>query len=239
MKPRIGIIVFARMSSARLPGKMLRELGGRTLLERVIERARCVHPDVVLATSQRRDDDALADAARALGTPVFRGSLDDVMGRGIQAARNHGFDAFARLCGDRPLFPIGDMRRGLALMAEAMTRGDHVDLVTTHAPQPVPAGLTTEVLRTEALARARSQTDEPRDLEHVTTCFYEHAERFNMVHLRTRMRDFAGLHFSIDQEEDAERIGAIFDETPEIDLPVERAAENLARVISKSGCADG
>jgi len=227
VKPRTGIIIFARMSSARLPGKMLRDLGGRTLLERVIERARCVHPNVVLATSQRSDDDALADAAKSLDAPIFRGSLDDVMGRAVQAAQEHGFDAFARLCGDRPLFPIDDMQRGLDVMTEALMRGEEVDLVTTHAPQPVPAGLTTEILRTEALARARSQTDESRDLEHVTTCFYDHPERFDIVHLQTGMREFAGLHFSIDREEDTQRIGTVFKEYPQVNLAVPLAASML------------
>ncbi|WP_376696632.1 cytidylyltransferase domain-containing protein [Wenzhouxiangella sp. EGI_FJ10305] len=228
MKPRTGIIVFARMSSSRLPGKMLRDLGGRTLLERVIERARCVHPDVVLATSQRPDDDALADAAEKLGVPHFRGSLDDVMGRAVRAAREHGFEAFARLCGDRPLFPLDDMRRGLALMEESMASGQLTDLITTHAPRPVPAGLTTEIIRTEALTDARSQTEDARDLEHVTTYFYDHPERFEIVNLETRMRDFSGLHFSIDQSEDARRIGLVFEKHPEVDLPVELAASVLS-----------
>lgn len=227
------------MSSSRMPGKMLRKLGNRTLLERVIERARYAHPDVVLATSQRAEDDALADVAEKLDARVVRGSLDDVMGRAVQATQEHGFDAFARLCGDRPLFPIDDMQRGLGVMTDALRRGENIDLVTTHAPQPVPAGLTTEILRTEALARARSQTDDPRDLEHVTTCFYNHPERFDIVHLQTRMRDFAGLHFSIDRDEDANRIGAVFDEAPEIDLSVERVAQKLARMTSRRGPVDG
>jgi spore coat polysaccharide biosynthesis protein SpsF len=227
------------MSSSRLPGKMLRDLGGLTLLERVIERARCVHPHVVLATSQRPEDDALADAAEKLGVPHFRGSLDDVMGRAVQAAREHGFDAFARLCGDRPLFPIDDMQRGLDVMTEALMRGEKVDLVTTHAPQPVPAGLTTEILRTDELASARSQTDEARDLEHVTTCFYDHPERFDIVHLQTGMREFAGLHFSIDREEDTQSIGTVFKEYPQVDLAVPLAASILARRRQQAIHADG
>jgi spore coat polysaccharide biosynthesis protein SpsF len=228
VKPRIGIIVFARMSSSRLPGKMLRDLGGRTLLERVIERARCVHPDVVLATSQRPEDDALADAAESLNAPVSRGSLDDVMGRAVQAATEHGFEAFARLCGDRPLFPLDDMRRGLALMEESLTSDEQIDLITTHAPRPVPAGLTTEIIRTEALADARSRTEDTHELEHVTTCFHDNPERFEVVSLQTRMRDFAGLHFSIDHEDDAQRIGSVLEAHPEVDLPVDLAASVLA-----------
>lgn len=238
MKPRLGIIVFARMNSSRLPGKMLMELGGRTLLERVIERARCVHPDVVLATSQQPGDDVLAERASQLEIPVVRGGLDDVMARAVHAAREHELDAFARLCGDRPLFPLDDMRRGLTLMKEAIASGRKIDLVTTHAPRPVPAGLTTEIIRTGALADARLQTDEPRDLEHVTTWFYDHPEHCSIEHLKTRMRDFAGLHFSIDQIEDLQRIGKVFDKQPEIDLTVERAASFLAPVRSNVNHAD-
>jgi spore coat polysaccharide biosynthesis protein SpsF len=227
MTPRLGIIVFARMSSSRLPGKMLMDLGGRTLLERVIDRARCVHPDVVLATSDRPEDDALEENAEKAAIPVFRGSLDDVMGRAVQAAQHHEFDAFARLCGDRPLFPMDDMKRGLDRMQRSLASGTPADLVTTQVPHPVPAGLTTEILRTEALAQARSSTEAAQDLEHVTTWFYDHPEQCRIVALETNARDLKGCHFSVDRPIDLERIRAVFEQHPHSDLPEHRAAALL------------
>lgn len=227
MTPRLGIILFARMSSARLPGKMLMGLGGKTLLERVIERARCVHPEVVLATSDRPEDDALAGAAASADVPVFRGRLDDVMGRAVRAATEHGFAAFARLCGDRPLFPMDDMQRGLDRMQQSLACGSPIDLVTTHAPRPAPAGLTTEIIRTEALAEARSRTDDPGDLEHVTPPFYDHPERYRIVHLETDVRDLHALRFSIDRQADLKRIGAVFERWPAPDLSERQAARLL------------
>ena len=217
---------------------MLMDLGGRSLLERVIERARCVHPSVVLATSKRSDDDALAEAAEKLDIPTVRGSLDDVMGRAVQAAQEQDFEAFARLCGDRPLFPLDDMRRGLALMEESMHSAQPSDLITTHKPSPVPTGLMTEIIRTEALAAAHSQTEDARDREHVTPFFYDHPERFDIVHLETEMRQFADLHFSIDRAEDVRRIGTVLERNPEIDLPVALAASALARVNEESAQTD-
>lgn len=228
MTPRIGIIVFARMSSSRLPGKMLLELGGKSLLERVIERARCVDSKVVLATSGNVEDDALVNAASAIDVPVVRGSLDDVMGRAVQAAGEHSFDAFARLCGDRPLFPIDDMRRGTSVMLESIEQGRPADLISTHTPEPVPAGLTTEIILTAALARAHANTNVPEEREHVTTHFYRNRHNFRIVDLATTMRKFHGLHFSIDRPEDAALINQVFQQDPDIKLPVERAAAKLA-----------
>lgn len=228
MTARIGIIVFARMSSSRLPGKMLHELGSRSLLERVIGRARCVDSKVVLATSRNSEDDALVNEARTIGVAVVRGSLNDVMGRAVQAAGEHDFDAFARLCGDRPLFPIDDMQRGISVMRESIEQGRSADLVSTHTPEPVPAGLTTEIIRTAALADAHANTNDPEEQEHVTTHFYRNRHRFRIVDLATTMRKFHGLHFSIDRPEDAAQINQLFQQHPDIDLPVEQAAASLA-----------
>lgn len=208
-----GIIVFARMGSTRLPGKVLADIGGRTLLQRVLDRARLV-PDavVIVATSTGPEDDAIASLATAEGVAVFRGSLTDVAGRALAAADEFGLERFARVCADRPFFDP-------ALTARALERSktSGADLVTTmrspvgagKSPVPtVPAGLTTEVIRTEALRRLLATTDDATDREHVTRAFYRIDTRFRHDLLEAEVSPGA-LPLVIDTEVDLVRARAV------------------------------
>jgi spore coat polysaccharide biosynthesis protein SpsF len=239
MSPSLGIILFARMSSARLPGKSLMPLGPTTLFERVVARARCLDRPMVLATSTDPSDDALCEASRAIGLPVFRGALDDVLDRACVAARVAGFAAFARLCGDRPFLPLEDMRRGLAIMQDSLTTGSLLDLVTSGLPQPVPAGLLTEIIRTESLERVRNETHHPDDREHVTSRFYAHQNSFAIHHLRTPLQAVADVHMSVDTELDRMLLGRVIDAYPDVAISEARAVDLLRITRARLGAKQG
>lgn len=213
-EPSIGTIIFARMSSSRLPGKMLLPLGPTTLFDRVVARARLLNLELLLATSDQNSDDALVQRAGELDLSVFRGSLDDVLGRALAAAKHAGFDAFCRLCGDRPFMPLDDMQRGINVMRQSFTNGDPLDLVTTHLPSPVPAGLLTEVIRTQTLAGIHESTTTAEQREHVSTAFYENPEEYRIHRLETRLRDLGSAHLSVDTERDQRLIARIIEENP-------------------------
>ncbi len=102
MKP--GAVIQARMSSRRLPGKALADLLGKPMLERVVERARqAKRLDFVgVATSDLSEDDAIAEFCEAQGIPCYRGPLDDVLARTVEAARSWGLDPVVRITGDCP-----------------------------------------------------------------------------------------------------------------------------------------
>ena len=230
MTARIGIILFARMSSSRLPGKMLRPLGPTTLFERVVARARTLGSPLVLATSSDRSDDPLDAAANRLEVPVFRGSLDDVLGRACDAARFAGFDAFARLCGDRPFLPLYDTRRGLALMDERLRRGEACDLVTNARPRPVPPGLTMEVIRTAALEHLRTHAPSPESREHVTTGLLASGGGYAVTEIRSPLQDFPPIPLAIDTEDDLVRLGRFIEANPRVDLCEQVAIRVLMQV---------
>jgi spore coat polysaccharide biosynthesis protein SpsF len=202
---RVGAIVFARMTSTRLPGKALLPIGKRPLLGWVLERARRATglTGVVVATSTDPSDDPVAAFARAAGAGVYRGSLDNVAGRALGCAREFGFDAFARLCGDRPFLDPADIDTSIAhLIGNA---SGPVDLVTNTLDGPVPPGLTTEVVRTDALAGVLAQTADQQDLEHVTRYFYRHADGFRIVRAAAVPAGLQGVRFVVDTSEDLER----------------------------------
>ncbi len=226
-EPRIGIIIFARMSSSRLPGKMLRPLGPTTLFDRVVERAHLLDHDMMLATSDQESDDPLVARAKDLNLPVFRGSLDDVLGRAVAAARHAGFDAFCRLCGDRPFMPLDDMQRGMEVMRQSFKQGKPLDLVTTHLPEPVPKGLLTEIIRTETLTGVGKGATTNEQQEHVTTAFYERPSRFRIHELETDLRQLGDVHLSVDTEHDQQAISRVIEQHPALNLPEWKAAEAL------------
>lgn len=204
---------------------MLKYLGPTTLLERVIKRAGLLKHEFVLATSNSASDDSLAKEAEKLGVQVFRGSLNDVLARAVDAARHGGFDAFCRLCGDRPFMPLGDMRRAMAVMEQSFHEGRPWDLVTTHLPSPVPAGLLTEVIHTETLARLHKKASKPEQREHVTTIFYEDPERFRIYELETDLRQLGSVHLSVDTDRDRELIAQIIQMNPKLDWSEHEAAK--------------
>lgn len=199
-----AIIVFARMNSTRLPGKMMAEVGGMPLLEWVLRRAQQLSYPLILATSTCSADGALVEVARQLGVAIHRGSETDVLERALDCAQEFGLRAFARLCGDRPLFDAEEMRVGLVQIGSS---AGAIDLVSNCAHRRVPPGLTTEVLTLEALRRAVVHAD-ARAHEHLTSGFYERAQDYRIEQLPGPHACLDDGQYAIDSEDDLQRLRA-------------------------------
>lgn len=174
---RVGVIVMARMSSQRLPGKVLAEIGGRPLLGYVtssLERCRSV-VEVVVATSDDPSDDPVVAACRRLGVPVERGALGDVAARMATVVRRRGYQAAVRISGDSPLIDHRLVDRAVGMLRD----GGH-DAVTNVDPRTFPAGQSVEVLTADALDRVITLGTDDADREHVTPPLYRHAEWFRL-----------------------------------------------------------
>jgi len=167
-----------------------------------LDRARLVqHADaIVLATSESAEDDRLAKFACREGIAVFRGSLEDVAERALHCADECGFDRFARVCGDRPFFDAGIVDALFQMQWE-----QNLDLATNVVRQTFPAGLTAEVIRTEALRRVLRLTKDISDREHVTRYFYRHRELFHIGELHADPKLRTGVPLVVDTKEDLER----------------------------------
>lgn len=190
MTRRAGIVVFSRMSSSRLPGKALRDFGGMPLLAWVIRRARTLPYPVFLATSTDPSDDPLEALAVSEGIAVHRGPLDDVLGRAVGAVQRFEIDTMARLCGDRPYFDTGEMRKAIELAMSDPT----IDLVSNWIPGRTAPGLTTEVIARRALERAAHEAESPAEREHVTTWFYDRARDVRIERIESRANDLDGRY---------------------------------------------
>ena len=166
---RVLAVVQARAGSSRLPGKVLMPLGGTPVLGWVVRAARAAAgvDDVVVATSVDPGDDAVAEAAGALGVPVVRGSEDDVLSRFLLAVGEHPCDAVVRLTADCPLLDPALIGQVVALWRAAP---EH-DYVATTLVRTLPRGLDVELATADALRRV-SATATGHHRTHVTSGLY-------------------------------------------------------------------
>jgi len=177
-KPRVVCISQARMTSTRLPGKVLMEAAGKPLLAHHLGRlSRCRHLDaLVLATTVNATDDPVADLAASLGVPVFRGSEHDVLSRYAGAADMAEADVVVRVTADCPLIDPDLVDRAVAVFLESDPPVDYLGIDVTRYPR----GLDAEVFTRAALDEAAATATDPAEREHVTAHIYRRPERFRL-----------------------------------------------------------
>jgi spore coat polysaccharide biosynthesis protein SpsF len=203
-------IIQARMSSSRLPGKVLQDIAGQTMLARIVLRARRARSvsQVVIATTTDPADDAIFDYCRAHGFPVFRGSQFDVLDRYYQAARLYQADVIIRLTADCPLMDPVEIDH---VMAEFTRAG--VDFAANRLPPPwkrtYPIGLDIEVCTFAALERAWLEAKLPFEREHVMPYFYDQEGRFKIL-VVDHDPDYGSLRWTVDTPEDLEAVRRIY-----------------------------
>ncbi len=171
-------ILQARMSSSRLPGKVMRPLLGEPMIGRQVERLRRSTrlTGLTIATSTEPSDDVIEAYAREIGADCFRGPLDDVLGRFVGALEAAGNPkTFVRLTADCPLADWRLVDRCI----EAHTAAE-ADYTCNWLNWTYPKGLDVEVCETTALYRADAQARSPYDREHVTPYIHGNPELFRL-----------------------------------------------------------
>ena len=202
---KIVAIVQARMGSTRLPGKVLMDLGGKTVLARVVARLRraILIDQIVVATTDSVIDNAIIRECQRLQVEYFRGSENDVLDRCYQAANSCEAQIVVRITADCPLIDaevVDDVIRVL------LSRGDYA---SNTLARTYPRGLDAEVFTIAALERAWQDAHEPHQREHVTPYFYEHPEIFELTSLRGRI-DYSRYRWTLDTAEDLELLRTIY-----------------------------
>ena len=192
----IAAIVQARMSSTRLPGKVMAPILGEPMIVRQLERIRRARTltKVIVATSAAPSDDPLAGVLAARGFPVYRGDLYDVLGRFAGAATFAGApDYVVRLTADFPLIDPGLIDEAVRL---ALASG--ADYTGNAERRTYADGLDVEVIRVAALRAAAAEALDAHDREHVTAFIRRQPERFSAAHL-TQTRDESAMRWTVDQ----------------------------------------
>ena len=204
---RTVAIIQARVGSMRLPGKILKPLLGEPVLARMLERVkRAKKLDmIVVATTDRPEDDATAELAKKCGVQVFRGSEQDVLDRFYRAATEAHADTVVRLTGDCVLHDP-------QVIDEVVERFFGKKLDYTSTPANYPEGLDTEVFSFFALEEAASKAAMPSEREHVTLYIRNHPERFTSEPWQEGEGDNSRMHWSVDTQADFDFVTKIFEQ---------------------------
>lgn len=193
-------ILQARMSSTRLPGKILLPVLEKPILFRQIERLkRCQKLDhLIVATSISESDDVLEEACNDWGIELFRGSLNDVLDRFVRAARQYEPEIIVRLTGDCPLTDplIVDE------VIEYFNNNDF-DYVSNCNPPTFPDGLDVEVVKYSSLLEAWKDAKSPSDREHVTPFIRNSSDRFTVGNYESSV-DYSKYRWTVDEPDDYE-----------------------------------
>ena len=206
----IVAIIQARMGSTRLPGKVLQNVGGRTMLAWVVQRTqRATRLDkIVIATTTSPADDAIVAECTRLNVPVFRGDERDVLDRYYRAALKHQADVVVRITSDCPLIEAEIIDQVIRLFETQYPTVDYA--ANTLSPRTFPRGLDAEVMSFEALACVWQEDQNPVWREHVTPYIYRNPQQFNLQALSNDV-DYSAMRWTVDTPEDLELIRRIYD----------------------------
>lgn len=199
-------IIQARMGSTRLPGKVLADLGGRSMLARVVERGRrsaTLH-EIVVATTTLPTEEPLVEECRRLNTPTWRGSEDDVLDRYFQASLHYGADVVVRLTADCPLID-GEV---VDVVVKQYLRAQP-DYASNTLRRSWPRGLDTEVFSVSALGIAAAEAREPFEREHVTPYVFRHPGRFRLLPV-VGPHELGDLRWTVDTAEDLAMVREVY-----------------------------
>jgi spore coat polysaccharide biosynthesis protein SpsF len=208
-RPVVLAILQARMSSTRLPGKVLKPILGRPMLGRHIDRLKRskMIDRLVVATSAEPSDDPIAAFCAAEGIGCHRGPLQDVLARYEGAARdNDPIDHVVRLTGDCPL---ADPEVIDQVIRTHLAGG--YDYSSNTNPPTYPDGLDTEIMTREALRVMAAEASTPHEREHVTPFLYRRPERFRLGKLQNEI-DRSQMRWTVDTPDDFLMVDAVYRE---------------------------
>ncbi|MBC6609362.1 glycosyltransferase family protein [Hymenobacter sp. BT507] len=207
--PNIGIISQARMTSTRLPGKVLQPIAGQPLLHYHVQRLRQGGLPLYLAITTNQEDDVLADFAAFNGISYTRGDEHDVLGRYHQCAHEHGLDVIVRVTSDCPLL---DGPLVASCVREYVRLANPYLYLSNVLRRTYPRGFDFEIFSRQLLEEAFQRATLPSDREHVTP--YIHQNRSGQVHFRhsSRVPNRSHYRLTVDTAEDFELIKVLIEQ---------------------------
>jgi len=220
-------IIQARMSSNRLPMKMLRLVNKKNLLERVhsqVLKSKKINLAIV-ATSLNKEDDLIYKFCKKKNFNVFRGSLNDVSKRFIDVINYYSAESFIRINGDSPFILPNIIDKAVNLFNRS-----GVDLVTNIYPRSYPKGQSVEIINSKTFIKSYKFQNNSQK-EHVTKYFYDNFKNYKIKNFKLNT-DFNYLSLAIDNQYDlknARKIAKIFDKK---NLNIEELIDSIIMVRS-------
>lgn len=201
MKKEVSIIVQARISSSRLPGKVMYSLEGKAVLEHILDRLTLAQKpkQIIVATSTDVTDDPIEELVKRRGILVFRGSLKNVLSRYYYAAQHYNVEHIMRICADNPFVDPKLIDAGI----EQYISHDYQYMICEN----VPLGLGYWITPFVELKKAYQNAKEPDELEHVMPYIAKTVERKGFY---TYPKDYSRYYLTMDTPKDWTRVQTIY-----------------------------
>lgn len=205
---KIVAIVQARMSSTRLPGKVMKKIVGKLIILHDIDRIKQIKNlnKIVIATTTKKENDIIVKTIKNYDSEIgiFRGSEDDVLDRYYKAAKEFNADVIVRITSDCPLFdPIVSDK-----VIEAFLNNE-CDYCSNTLNRTYPLGLDTEIFSFDTLEKAWKEAKENYQREHVTPYVYEHPDKFKLLNVSNN-KNLSHLRWTLDTIKDFKFISEIY-----------------------------
>ena len=214
-------IIQARMSSTRLPGKMLMEINGKTLLNRVIERVSLSKniTKIIVATSDKREDDNIEVQCKSLDIKCYRGNLKNVAKRFMEVILIEKASSFVRINGDSPLIPPSIIDKAVNYF-----ENNDCDLVTNVFPRTFPKGFSVEVISSESFIQINSNLNQNQQ-EHITKKYYDNPKKFKIINI-TSPTNYSNINFCVDTQSDLKKIDNLLSNNEDFEYNWEEFCKN-------------
>jgi len=197
------------MGSTRLPGKVMKTLVDKSVLEHVIERVKQAEliDEIIIATTELERDSILVEEAKRIGVKIYRGDEKDVLSRYYGAATEYNIDSIVRITSDCPLIDPKVLDEIVGFFYSG-----HYDIVSNagkdSSTRTFPRGLDTEVFSYAALQNAHLKANVTYQREHVTPYIYENSQSINYYR---QEKNYSDYRWTLDTEDDFKAISKIYD----------------------------
>ena len=207
-KKKISAIVQARMTSTRLPGKVLMDIEGKPMLWHILNRLSFskILDDIILAIPDTKPNNILEKFDKDNGVKYFRGNEEDVLFRYYKAAKKFKCDIIARISADNPL--IDPQIIDLVVKKHLISSADYT---SNDLKKTFPLGLDVEVFNFKVLEKAQKEAKEDYQREHVTPYIYKNPEIFKIQNIKAERRlRYLEIRLTVDTKKDLRLIREIY-----------------------------
>jgi len=206
----IGCIVQARMDSSRLPGKVMKKIGDKFLLDYVLEQLKSSKniEKIIVATTTLTSDDIICQYVSSKNIKFFRGSSDDVLDRYYQCAKKFTVDTIVRITADNPLIDPNIIDRVINEFCNKK-----VDYITNTLDRTFPYGTEVEIFSFKSLEKAWKNAIKPSEREHVTPFIRDPKNKFILMNIK-HSENHSYLRYTVDRMSDLKLVKEIIKNIP-------------------------
>ncbi len=204
---RLGIIIFARSSSKRLPNKVLKKICTIPLLKLIVSRVKksSLKYQIIINTSSHKSDDKIIKFCKNENIKYFRGDLENVFDRTIKCCKKFKLKAFVRINADRPYLDYKLIDKMVHILKKKK-----FDIVTNQFPKTVPAGLACEVAISKVFFDLEKSKISKNEQEHIFNFFYKNSKNYRIFNFKDKfLSKIKNKKFSIDTESDIKKVNIL------------------------------